>query len=192
MLLKLFWLFTKLGFLSIGGGYPMMALILQEGHKAVGLTASEFADMTALELLASGPIAINAATFIGYLKAGILGSVVATAGVCISPFVLTTILYYFLKKYKENRYVNAFMSAIIAASGGILLSTAATLGRSVLLQNATFAQIVQNASGIISWTGIIIVAGCLIAGIRFKVNPVILVLASGALGILFSFLQCGI
>lgn len=179
MLLKLFLLFVKLGFLSIGGGYPMMALILQEGQQAVGLTAGEFADMTALELLASGPIAINAATFIGYLKAGILGSVVATAGVCVAPFVLTTIIYYFLRKYKDNRFVKAFLAAIVAASGGILLFTAVTLSRSV---------IIQNASGVVSWSSLLIVAGCLIAGIRFKVNPVILVLASGVSGILFSFL----
>ncbi|MDL2327305.1 chromate transporter [Ruminococcaceae bacterium OttesenSCG-928-A11] len=181
-------MFTKLGFLSFGGGYPMMALILQEGQAAVGLTVAEFADMTALELMASGPIAINAATYIGFLKAGILGAAVATAGVCVSPFVLTTILYFFLQKFKENRYVQAFMSAVVATSGGILLATAASLGHSILFGGASVVQIVHNPSGVVSWVGIVIVAGCLVAGIRFKVNSIILVLASGALGIFISLI----
>ena len=187
IILRLFWMFTKLGFLSFGGGYPMMALILQEGQAMVGLTMAEFADMTALELMASGPIAINAATYIGFLKAGLPGATAATLGVCVSPFVLTSILYFFLQKFKESRYVQAFMSAVVAASGGILLATAASLGHNILFGGAPVAQISQNIPGATSWAGLIIVAGCLVAGIRFKANPIILVLASGGLGILFSF-----
>ncbi|MBR2860625.1 MAG: chromate transporter, partial [Clostridia bacterium] len=35
-----------------------------------------------------GPIAINAATYIGYKNAGIIGSIMATLGVCIPSFVI--------------------------------------------------------------------------------------------------------
>ena len=148
---------------------------------------AEFADLAALELLASGPIAINAATYIGYLKGGIWGAVAATVGVCVSPFVLTTILYYFLQKYQHNRYVKAFMAAIVTASGAALLSAAVTLGQSIFIQGATLPEMLQGAPGIISWSGLVILAGGLVAGIRFKVNPIALVLGSGALGIAFSF-----
>lgn len=187
MLAKLFLLFMKLSFLSIGGGYPMMALILQEGQAAVGLTATEFADMAALELLASGPIALNAATYIGYIKAGFSGALVATAGVCVAPIVLTTILYYFLQKFQHNRYMQAFIKAIVAGSAGLLLATAVTLGRNIFFHDATLAEVMQQPGTLISWSGLVIMAGCLIAGLRFRMNPIALVLGSGVLGVVLSF-----
>ncbi len=182
MLIKLFWLFVRLGFLSIGGGYPMMALILQEGEAAVGLTSAEFADMAALELLASGPIALNAATYIGYIKAGILGSLVATAGACVPPFVLTTVLYYFLNKYRENKYVKAFLEAIKVACGGVLLTTAFTLGRQVLLGGHGLAEVAAAPLALVSWGGVIICGLCLLASLKWKTNPVFLVLGSAVAG----------
>lgn len=182
MLLSLFWLFTKLGFLSIGGGYPMMALILQEGEAAVGLTSAEFADMAALELLASGPIAINAATYIGYIKAGLLGSVVATAGVCVSPFVLATALFYFLNKFKDNKYVVAFLNAIKIACGGVLVTTACTLGREILMQGLSLPQVAADPLHLVSWGGVAVCGLCLFLSIRFKTNPIFLVLGSALAG----------
>lgn len=47
----------------------------------------------------------------------------------------------------------------------------------------------QTLPGVISWTGMVIVAGGLVTGMRFKVNPVILAVASGAAGGLFSLLR---
>ena len=63
--ITLFLMFLKIGFTSFGGGYGMMSMILDEGIARVGLTTAEFADMAALDLLCSGPVAVNAATYIG-------------------------------------------------------------------------------------------------------------------------------
>lgn len=87
MYTKLFFMFLKIGFLSFGGGYPMMAFIYEEGQRLVGLTSGEFADMLALELLSSGPVAINGATYVGYIKGGMIGSILSTIGVCIPSFI---------------------------------------------------------------------------------------------------------
>ena len=50
MYTKLFFMFVKIGFLSFGGGYPMMGLIYEEGQRLLNLTSGEFADTLALEL----------------------------------------------------------------------------------------------------------------------------------------------
>ena len=76
--ITLFLMFLKIGFTSFGGGYGMMSMILDEGIARVGLTTAEFADMAALDLLCSGPVAVNAATYIGYIKGGWLGALLAT------------------------------------------------------------------------------------------------------------------
>ncbi len=184
MTLRLFLMFTKLGFLSVGGGYPMMALILEEAQ-AVGLTMTQFADMAALELLASGPIAINAATYIGYVKGGFIGAVAATAGTCVSPLVLTTILYYFLKKFSENVYVQSFLDGIKVACGGILITTTFVLSKEIFFENAALSQVVANPLGTIQIVGVVICIACCVALIKFKANPIGVILASGLAGALF-------
>lgn len=182
MLLSLFLFFLKLGFISVGGGYPMMSFIMQEGQAAVGLTASEFADMTALELLASGPIAVNAATYIGYIKAGFWGSAVATAGVCIPSFILTTILYAFLSRFKENRYVQGFLNAIKVACAGVLFTTALTLGKNILLLTDSLSDITAHPLIMVSWVSVLIVALSVVAIRKFKLNPIMVILGAGVIG----------
>ena len=185
MYLRLFLLFLKLGFLSIGGGYPMMSLIYEQGSAAVGLTSAQFADMTALELLASGPIAINGATYIGYIKGGFGGSVIATLGVCIPPFILTTIVYFFLSRFQKSQYIQGFLSAIKVACGGILITTACILGQNIFFSDKGIRDIIQFPFQNVQWFGLLIFALCLTALYKFKANPIHIILGAGLLGALF-------
>lgn len=179
MLLSLFTFFFTLGCVSFGGGYAMMSFILQKGQEAVGLTAQEFADMTALELMASGPIAINAATYVGFIKAGIGGAVVATIGVCLPSFILTTILYAFLQHFKENAYVNGFISTVKIACGGVMLTTALTLAQNILILSGDIQYAsVQN----IKWMSVLIVVVCVVALVKYKVNPIAVILGAAVVG----------
>ena len=162
----------------------MIAFILQEGEAAVGLTVQEFADMTALELLASGPIAINSATYVGFIKAGFPGAIIATAGVCIPGFILTAVLYAFLRKNKENKYVQGFISAITIACGGILLTASITMAQSILLHSDSLPDILDSPFLYIEWAGLLIAIVCCIAIKIFKVNPIVMLFVSAFLGVL--------
>lgn len=178
MYTKLFLFFLKLGSLSFGGGYPMISYIFQEGHREIGLTLQEFTDMAALELLASGPIIINSATYVGYIKTDIWGAVVATAGVTLPSFIFTAIVYKFLHAYSDNVYVKNFMSAIKLACGGILLSAAL-----VLMENILFKEGFEGISlDAVSWGGIVIVILGIVGQLKFKINPILIILISMVLG----------
>ena len=183
MLMSLFLFFLKLGFVSVGGGYPMMSFIAQEGQIAVRLTPQEFADMAALELLVSGPIAINAATYIGFIKAGVGGAAMATFGVCAPSFILTAVLYAFLNKFRENKYVQAFIDAIKIACGGILLTAAVNLAESILIYSGTWGAAIKAPLVSIQWGGVLITAICVVALKKFKVNPVAVILGAAVLGL---------
>lgn len=183
MIPNLFLFFLKLGFVSVGGGYPMMSFIMQEGQKALGLTAGEFADMAALELLASGPIAINAATYIGYIKGGFLGAVVATAGVCLPSFILTALLYAFLARFKENKYVQAFIQTIKVACAGVLFTTAATLAKNILLLTTNRQALLRSPLVNISWGSVLIVGFGVVAIQKFKVSPIAVIFAAALAGV---------
>lgn len=183
MYVTLFFMFVKIGFLSFGGGYPMMALIYEEGHRLVGLTSGEFADMLALELLSSGPVAINGATYVGYIKGGLIGSIISTIGVCVPSFILVSVVYFFLSKFYENPYIQSFLAAIKISCAGILIATAINLARGIFFLNSdTMASMMNMAN--IQWASIIIWLVGLISLVKFKLNPIHLIFVSGILGII--------
>ena len=66
--LKLFISFLQIGMFSFGGGYAAMPLIqgqVVNGHQ--WLTMAEFTDLVTISQMTPGPIAVNSATFVGWL-----------------------------------------------------------------------------------------------------------------------------
>ena len=87
--LNLFMTMLKIGLFTFGGGYAMIALLENEFvSKREWIEKDEFLDMVAIAASTPGPIAINAATYIGYKMLGFLGSFTATVAVCIPSFVI--------------------------------------------------------------------------------------------------------
>ena len=87
--LSLFLTMLKIGLFTFGGGYAMIALFENEFvEKKKWLEKDEFLDVAAIAESTPGPIAINAATYIGYKNSGIIGSMIATLGICIPSFVI--------------------------------------------------------------------------------------------------------
>ena len=86
---NLFLTMLKIGLFTFGGRYAMIALLENEFvSKRRWIEKNEFLDMVAIAESTPGPIAINAATYIGYKMLGFLGSLTATAAVCIPSFVI--------------------------------------------------------------------------------------------------------
>lgn len=98
--LLLFLTMLKIGFFTFGGGYAMIALLENEfTDKKKWLEKDEFLDIAAIAESTPGPIAINAATYIGYKNAGIAGAVIATAGICIPSLTIIYIISLFFDKF---------------------------------------------------------------------------------------------
>ena len=96
LLFKIFFTMMKIGLFTFGGGYAMLALLENEFvEKRAWLEKDEFLDMVAIAESTPGPIAINSATYIGYKKAGFLGSTLATVGVCIPSVVIIFLISLF-------------------------------------------------------------------------------------------------
>lgn len=104
--LSLFFTMLKIGLFTFGGGYAMIALLENEFvEKKRYMEKDEFLDMVAIAESTPGPIAINAATYIGYKHAGVLGSVMATVGVCIPSFVIIYIISLFFDAFLSFKLV---------------------------------------------------------------------------------------
>ena len=94
--LELFWSFLQIGLFSIGGGYAAMPLIQHQAVDLHGwLSMTQFADVMTIAEMTPGPIAINAATFVGIRTAGLPGAVVATVG-CVFPSCVIVMTLAFL------------------------------------------------------------------------------------------------
>ncbi len=110
ILFPLFFTMLKIGLFTFGGGYAMIALLEDEFiGKKKWIERDEFLDMAAIAESTPGPIAINAATYIGYKMAGVAGSIVSTVAVCIPSFIIIYTISLFFDAFLEYKLVaNAF------------------------------------------------------------------------------------
>ena len=100
--LTLFLTMLKIGLVTFGGGYAMIALLENEFvENKSWLEKDEFLDVAAIAESTPGPIAINAATYIGYKNAGFIGSAIATLGICLPSFSII---------YAISLFFDAFLS----------------------------------------------------------------------------------
>ena len=109
-LLVLFFTMLKIGLFTFGGAYAMIALLENEFiEKKKWIEKDEFLNMAAIAESTPGPIAINAATYIGYKMGGFIGSLVSTVAICIPSFSIIYIISLFFDKFLELEFIaNAF------------------------------------------------------------------------------------
>lgn len=126
--LELFLLFFKIGLFTFGGGYAMISLITHEVvEKKKFIDEEEFSDVVAIAESTPGPIAINSATYIGYKRAGVLGSIAASIGVVLPSLIIIYLISLFLSKVLEYPLVQkAFLGiqcgvSVLIVSAGVKL-----------------------------------------------------------------------
>lgn len=166
--LKLFISFLKIGAFSFGGGYAMLPLIEEEiVYINQWLTQREFVDIIAISQMSPGPIAVNAATFVGYKHLGVLGAIVATFGVvCCSFFLVTNLAKVIIKHYKSF-IVSGIFSGIRPGVIGLIAAACVSLFR----------------SSIVDIKGLIIGLIVLFLLQRSKLHPIGIIFISGVLGV---------
>ena len=121
-LLELFALFFKLGAFTIGGGVAMLPLLQNSLiNEKKWFTTEEFIDVVAVCQGLPGVIAINMATYVGYKKKGLPGSLVSTVGVVLPSFVMILVIATFISNLGDNPYVNGAMAGLRAAALGLVV-----------------------------------------------------------------------
>jgi len=119
----LFIAFFKIGIITFGGGYAMIAIIERElVEKKKWITHEEFLDIIAIAESSPGPIAINSATFIGYKINKFFGSLFATLGVVLPSFIIIFTISLFFDKFLQLEYVGYAFRGIQAAVVFLILS----------------------------------------------------------------------
>ncbi len=168
VLIDLFVSFLRVGAFAFGGGYAMIPLISREVVSIRGwLDMAEFVDVIAISQGTPGPIAINSATYVGFKVAGILGSLTATFGVVLPAFTIMMILGRLFLKYSEVPVVQDMLAGIRPVVVALILSAALSV-------------FPTSVTGVIP--GIVAVA-VVVAILVFNIDPILLLVLSGVLGL---------
>ena len=179
----LFIIFFKVGVLGFGGGYAILTLIFQDVQAFGIMSAHEFANLVALSQVTPGPIAINAATYVGYNAAGVPWAVLATVAVSLPSFILCMLVLLFLHKFQTNKVVMGVLAGIRPATVGLMASAFLFMAQTAIMpayqaqeslfQNFKSADLVAVAIFVITY-GVILLR---------KFGAITLTLAGGALGV---------
>ncbi len=111
LLWQLFLTFFRIGAFTFGGGYAMIPMIEREvAEKKKWITGEELLEVVAVAESTPGPIAVNAATYVGYRTAGFAGAVAGTLGIILPSFAIILALSALLRRFYTFRAVRyAFM-----------------------------------------------------------------------------------
>lgn len=127
-ILDLFCTFFKIGLFTFGGGYAMISTIRETiVEKKQWITDEELMQVITIAESTPGPIAINMATYVGYKKGKILGSVLATLGVVLPSFIIIYLISLFFEKFLEFKIVKYAFVGINAAVAFLIIKTGYTL-----------------------------------------------------------------
>ena len=174
--LQLFLAFVQIGAFSFGGGYAAMPLIQQQVIDTYHwLTAADFADLVTIAEMTPGPIAINAASFVGNQVAGILGAVVATISVALPSCIFVTILAILYQRYRKMTLMQGILKTLRPA----VISMIFVAGLTILLPTIFADGVISFAAGHfqVRFALYFIVAFFVLR--KWKPNPILVMLGCG-------------
>ncbi len=189
---KLLLTFIKIGLFSFGGGYAMIPLIQKEIESNGWLTPSEFVDIIAVAEMTPGPIAVNSATFVGYKTAGFFGGAIATFGVAIPSLILILFISKYFFKFQKHPVNNAVFYGIRPVITGLILTAAVLVAETSILKvpfsTGIFKELVVSPFSVINIGSIAILVASLIALIKIRLHPILVIIGSGVMGVVLFYM----
>ena len=158
-LFKIFTVFAGIGTFTIGGGYTMVPAIEKALSKRGWLSEEELTDIVALAQSAPGLLTVNMSIFAGYRLHGVLGSIMATLGSILAPFITILLIAVFFSSFKENPIVVSIFAGVRPAA--------------VALITAYFVKLLRKNS---KWWHLAITAAVLAAIVLLKISAVYILL----------------
>ncbi len=163
--------FTLIAIGAYGGGLVAVPLIQHELVVGRGwLSFDQMAEVVAIAQMTPGPIAVNAATFVGYRQAALAGAAVATVAVVLPSLCVLGALAGVLERLKNNGRFLRVQQGLRAGVLGLLLYAAWSYGRGVVA----------------GWTEMLlaVTAFAVLVAMDRKVHPVAVILGGGLAGLI--------
>ena len=188
--LRLFFEFFKTGLFAVGGGLATLPFLYDMAGKTGWFTTAQLADMIAVSESTPGPIGVNMATYVGFETGGVPGAVIATLGLITPSIIVILLIARVLHQFRQNRYVDAAFYGLrpcsvgLIAAAGLLVVKIAVFDFDLFGETGSFLSLFRPKA--------LILAVALLVLTRWVkplkgLHPIVFILGSAAVGILFSF-----
>jgi len=145
IILLLFITFLQIGALAFGGGYAILPFIQELVVNNHGwLSIREMTDVVTISQMTPGPIALNAATFVGTKIAGLFGSIVATSAIILPQLIIMVFLAKLYFSDKEISFMQKIIKALRPAVAGLIFIATIDMINGSVFNGQAFA--IQNIS----------------------------------------------
>ena len=189
ILIQLFYEFFKAGLFAVGGGLATLPFLQDISAKTGWFTLDQLADMIAISECTPGPIGVNMATYVGFSTAGGPGALAATLGLIAPSIIVILIIAGFLKRFQDNRYVQAAFYGLRPASTGLIGAACISVAVTALLNLSRFSES-RAIMDLFQWKAVIL-AVILFFAMKHpklkKLHPAVFLGASAVVGVLFGF-----
>ena len=181
MYLNIFAMFFRIGLFSFGGGLAMLPLIFQSVQDFGIMSSREFSDLVALSQVTPGPVAVNAATYVGFNYSGIPGALV----VCLPSFVIMLIVMNFIDRFNDSKGVQGAFVGIRPVTVGLIAAAAVFVSETVLVNGPLISK--ELFTGGLDYFNLIplaiFAASIVLVGV-FKMRPIRVMIIMGIAGAL--------
>ncbi len=185
-ILRLIAEFFKTGLFAVGGGLATLPFLYEMGEKTGWFTNQDVLNLLAVSESTPGPIGINMSTYVGFITAGVPGSILASLALAAPSVIVILLVIQVLDKFKGSPLVEGIFKALRPASIGLI--TAAFLGvcQETLLHLDRWEGI-QSILSVINIPAVILAVVLFVAMRKIKAHPIVFIGISALVGVLFTF-----
>lgn len=192
--------FSEAALVTFGGAYSVLPFVAQQAvEKEKWLSSGEMLDGLGMAETTPGPL-IQVVQFVGFLGAyrspgeltplqgGVLGSVVTT-WVTFSPcFLWIFVGAPYIERLRGNKSLSTALSGVTAAVVGVVLNLAVWFALKTIFPEVTDSTAIHlrpmiTATHAMDIAALVIAVAACVAMLRFKVNMIITLAASAAVGL---------
>lgn len=143
------------------------------------LSLTEFADVITISQMTPGPIAVNSATFVGIRIAGLGGAVVATMGCVLPSCIIVMILAKLYYKYRNL----SIMQGVLGGLRPAVVAMIASAGLSLVILSFWDGKPVSLSPQDVDFIAVGLFAVSLFVLRKWKLNPIVVMVGSGVVGL---------
>lgn len=170
----LYFTFFRIGILTFGGGLTMLPLLKYElVETKKWITEEKLLDCYAIGQCTPGIIAVNTSTYVGYLRKGNFGGIIATLGMVSPSVIIITIVAMFLRAYMQAPVIQHALVGIRGAVCALMLNTVISLAKKSL----------------ISYANVVICAVALVLALFTEIPTILIIVMAGISGIIIDKLN---
>ncbi len=186
--------FTQAALVTFGGAYAVLAFVTQAATGGVyaWLTPAQAVDGLALAETTPGPL-IMVLQFVGFmagwnnagamnqLSSAITGALITTYVTFLPCFLFIFLGAPYIEKLRGNENLSGALSGVTAAIVGVILNLALVFGAAVILP--------EGVAGGANWFALILSVAAFILLYKFKADVLLVIIASGVIGLLWTLLR---